>query len=322
MAPQEQTGDSHRKAVIGNANSPGAFWLYDSKTGFDLTHPETPSTPIVDTAVTLETRDLPIKIDPAKAALVIIDMQNYFLSPGLGRYPDSNGLRAQKQLIEKAIPAARRAEIRIVWLNWGLTQSEVDAMPPATVRDFGFKTIEAQQYDQMSEADFGSCFEVKPGRTEHSVINHQGLGGELGMVDMDGQKIDAGRALMRDQWNSDLTPELKRVFEEGKDHDPPDVWVHKDRMSAFWDRETLATEFLDSQGIRTLIFAGVNTDQCVGGSVQDAYYKGYDVILLSDGAATTSPDEAQKGIEYNCTFHWGFCMDCEQFLDGVNKSRV
>lgn len=67
---------SRRRAVIGNEKS---FWLYDSETGFDLTHPETPQWPSVSPSLTIKTTTSPITVDPAKSALVIIDMQNYFL---------------------------------------------------------------------------------------------------------------------------------------------------------------------------------------------------------------------------------------------------
>ena len=65
---------------------------------------------------------------------------------------------------------------------------------------------------------------------------------------------------MRDQWNSDVTPELRAQYEEGLKANPPDVWIHKNRMSELWGDKTLCTEFLDKEGIRTLLFAGVNTD--------------------------------------------------------------
>ncbi len=62
-----------------------------------------------------------------------------------------------------------------------------------------------------------------------------------------------------------------------------------------WGASTLCEEFLEKEGIRTLLFTGVNTDQCVAGTHTDAFSKGYDCILLSDGCGTTSPDFAQFG---------------------------
>jgi nicotinamidase-related amidase len=322
---------THRKAIIGSHNS--SFWLYDTETGFDLTHPATPTSPPISPRLTLKTTTAPITIDPAKSALVIIDMQNFFLSPQLGRPTDSKGLLAQQQLLKHAIPAARKAGIRVIWLNWGLTQQEVEEMPPATLRAFGFETVpkDSPGYDgvegrQEAIDDHG----VNQGAAEQiakqrnietsgkDVRIYKGLGSEVGAVRLeDGSTVQGGRLLMRDQWNSDVTPELRTAYEAGLKASPPDVWIHKNRMSGLWGDRTLCTEFLEREGIRTLLFAGVNTDQCVGGSLQDAFTKGWDCVLLSDGAGTTSPGSSQESIEFNCARTWGFCLKCEDFAKGL-----
>lgn len=329
----DTTDKTHRKGVIGNPTKPGSFWLYDSELGFDLTHPETITSPTTPTAIRFHTTTLPIMIDPAKSALVVIDMQNFFLSPNLGRPADSKGLQAQARLLKHAIPAARKAGIRVIWLNWGLTQDDIDNMPPATIRAFGFETVDAHIFERWEE------FTAKAAAIDNHGINagahevaeqtrleptgkdpriYKGLGADIGNVQLDdGSTIPGGRLLMRDQWNADLTIELKKEFEAGQQHNPPDVLIHKNRMSGLWGQSTMATEFLDKHGIKTLFFAGVNTDQCVGGSAQDAFSKSYDIILLSDGAATTSPNSAQEAIEFNCARTWGFCMSCEQFWNSV-----
>ena len=71
-----------------------------------------------------------------------------------------------------------------------------------------------------------------------------------------------------------------------------------------------------------LLFAGENTDQCVGGSIQDAYTKGWDSLMLSDGCATTSPEFATKCTEFNCENGWGFGLSCQQLADGVEKLKT
>lgn len=66
-----------------------------------------------------------------------------------------------------------------------------------------------------------------------------------------------------------------------------------------------------------MLFAVVNTDQCVGGSLQDAFTKGWDCALLSNGAGTTSPDDSRESVEFDCAKTWGFCMKCEDFAKGM-----
>jgi len=286
------TDSTHRKAIIGNPNS-SSFWLYDSTKGFDLTHPPTPTSPTPSPSVTVQTTTVPVTIDPRKSALVVVDMQNFFLSPLLGRPDDSNGLLAQGQLLQHAIPAARKAGIRIIWLNWGLTESEIEAMPPATLRAFGFETVEASQFEsyttvQGKQAAIDShgvnegCDRIVT-QMESSGKNpriYKGLGTDIGPVILDdgSSTVPGGRLLMRDTWNADLTPELRKEYEAGLTATPPDVWIHKNRMSGLWGSSTLCTEFLEEHGIKTLLFTGVNTDQCVGGSLQDVSHD--PVILL------------------------------------------
>ena len=76
------------------------------------------------------------------------------------------------------------------------------------------------------------------------------------------------------------------------------------------------------RGIRTLLFAGENTDQCVAASMQDAYTKGWDTLMLSDACGTNSPAFATKCVEFNCENGWGFVLTCQQLADGVDNKQT
>ena len=234
----------YHHAVIGGERN---FWLYDSRTGFDLTHPPTPTSPAIYPRLTIPTTTTQITIDPAKTALVIIDMQNFFLSSALGK-PKGEGHKAVEQLVQYAIPAAREAGIRVVWVNWGLSRQEVDEMPPSMVRAFGFVAQTGRESVPLN----------KHGSTGHK---YEGLGSWMGMVKdaSSGQEIDAGKFLMRDQWNTALYPPLDKMYEEGKEMNLNDVLIHKDRMSGMWGPSTACSEYLEQENISTVIFGGVNT---------------------------------------------------------------
>jgi nicotinamidase-related amidase len=73
---------------------------------------------------------------------------------------------------------------------------------------------------------------------------------------------------------------------------------------------------LKARGIRTLIFAGCNTDQCVAASLTDAVWKNWDCLLLSDGTATTSPKFAQEMVEFNMG-GWGILLSCKDLFGSV-----
>jgi nicotinamidase-related amidase len=312
--------EPHRKALIG---SPSSFWLHSTETGFDLTHPTSPNEIIPGPKISMHTTNVPITVSPSKSALVIIDMQNFFLSPALGRSRGA-GHAACDQLIKYAIPAARKAGIRIIWLNWGLTEQDVQNMPPAVKRAFGFFAIAADTPFKTGNEAFSdnpnSISVDKHGALNHKASAYKGLGTPCGTLTLpNGTTLDAGTLLMRDQWNSALYPPLDAIYTEGTllPHNP-DIWIHKDRMSGLWGAKTSCEEFLEKEGITTLFFAGVNTDQCVGGTLTDAFSKGYDCVLLRDGCGTTSPECAQECYEWNSARTYGFCMSCEQFAMGVD----
>ena len=329
------------RALVGTCPN---HWLYTSSpASFDLTRPAPPDFPLPSpsSSITLATTTTPIIISPPKSALVIIDMQNFFISTSLGRPADGAGNKAAKCLVETAIPAARKAGIRVIWLNWGLTDSDIETMPPSTRRAFGFEdslkaeakalpaeealpAIDAHGVNQAAvelhlkekAADMKELTENgKPKRI------YKGLGSEMGWVTLeDGSKVDGGRLLMRDTWNAALPPALDAAYKEGQQlKEKPDIWIHKNRMSGMWGATTPCEEFLKEASITTLLFAGVNTDQCVGGSLQDSFTKGWDCVLLTDGCGTTSPSFASECIEYNCARTWGFVTDCNGLGKGVQS---
>ncbi|RDB29161.1 Peroxyureidoacrylate/ureidoacrylate amidohydrolase RutB [Hypsizygus marmoreus] len=212
-----------------------------------------------------------IRIDTKSSAMVIIDMQNYFLHPEMRDHP--TGLQCVDRLME-AVPAMRSLGLKIIWLNWGLTEHELETIPPALIR--GFR--------KNSNGGFGSQL---PG--------------------------NFGRLLMRDALNSELYGPLQDEYIKGRDAET-DVWIHKNRMSGLWGYQTALDLFLQENGISTLFFGGVNTDQCVLGTLVDAYFRGYDCVLVEDTTATTSPAGGLENVLYNTVNSYGFVTGTRALL--------
>ncbi|KAI5121245.1 hypothetical protein M0805_002292 [Coniferiporia weirii] len=217
-----------------------------------------------------------IRIDAKKSALVVIDMQNFFLHPDLRAHP--KGLACVDPLLN-TIPPLRAAGVKIVWVNWGLTEHELQTIPPSLVRSF-----------------------MKNGKG--------GFGAEL--------PAGFGRLLMRGARNSELYGPLQTEYESGKEQGT-DIWIHKNRMSGLWGPQSSLDLYLQEEGIETLLFSGVNADQCVLGTVIDSYYRGYDVVLVKDATATTSPEGGYENVCYNLGNSYGFITDSRRVLDGVVK---
>lgn len=87
---------------------------------------------------------------------------------------------------------------------------------------------------------------------------------------------------------------------------PTDIRVDKYRMSGFWDTEL--DSCLRNLGITTVLFGGVNADQCVLATLMDANFLGYDTILVEDCTATTSPEYCWQATLYNVRQCFGFSI--------------
>ncbi|MDE5442438.1 isochorismatase family protein [Bradyrhizobium sp. CSA207] len=106
------------------------------------------------------------------------------------------------------------------------------------------------------------------------------------------------KVLERGSWSAAIVEELPV--------EATDIHVAKYRMSGFQDTEL--DSILRNLGVNTLMFAGVNADQCVLCTLQDANFRGYDCLLLEDCAATTSPDYCMAATIYNVNQCFGFVV--------------
>jgi nicotinamidase-related amidase len=96
-----------------------------------------------------------------------------------------------------------------------------------------------------------------------------------------------------------------------------DIHVTKHRFSGFWDTEL--DSILRNMGITTLFVGGVNMDQCVLSTFQDATFLGYDCVLLEDCSATTSPNHCIESTLYNVKLLYGFIAQSKALIKGLNQ---
>lgn len=97
--------------------------------------------------------------------------------------------------------------------------------------------------------------------------------------------------------------------------DDRDIRVDKYRMSGFHD--TALDSILRNLGMTTLLFAGVNSDQCVLCTLQDANFRGYGCIMLEDCVATTSPAFCHDATLYNVRQCFGFVCRGDELRDAL-----
>ena len=142
----------------------------------------------------------------------------------------------------------------------------------------------------------------------HHVYNRNGddvgLGGLL--------PLRRSAVLEKDSWGAAVVDEL--------DVRDGDIRIDKFRMSGFWDTP-LDSVFRNLQ-VHTLLFAGVNVDQCVMATLEDAVCLGYDAVLLEDCSATTSPAFCSEAALYNVKQCYGFVASSAALLASMRKGRV
>jgi ureidoacrylate peracid hydrolase len=204
-----------------------------------------------------------------RQALVIIDMQNDFCSPG--GWTDRSGLdyqgcRRSIPGIRRAIESARNRGIWVIWIYWWNRPD---------MRNLGAPTLYS---------------------FKHS-LKQKGIGEEL----------DHGKVLIADSWGAQIVEELRGLMNDD------DIMVPKVRMSGFYG--TALDQVLRTQGIDTLFMAGVNTDQCVTTTMEDAYFRDYNCVLLTDATSTSSPEYCKECVVFNAKNCWGFTMTTEQFAN-------
>ncbi|KAI1372412.1 Isochorismatase hydrolase [Hypoxylon crocopeplum] len=255
----------------------GDEWKYNKETKvYDLTRGA--SSPRLTLRTTHGSPDTSITVAPALSALVVVDMQNFFIHPRCNEHP--TGLAAVDRTLE-VIKRCRETGIKIIWLNWGLSDDDLEHMPAATQRSFAKSLITPPLDNKQARSGFGS---------------------DMG--------DDRGRLLMAGSWNARLYDPLRDASQADSD-----IFCDKDRISGFWHGETSLAKALAASGYRTLLFAGVNTDQCVLGTLADAYYRGWDCIMVEDCCATKTPNGHDVTI-YNAS-GYGFVVDSRSIVEGI-----
>ena len=235
----------------------------------DITRP-----PLEPQIITLATETKTLRLDLAKTAILVIDMQNDFCHPDgwlahIG--VDITPARTPIDPLKTLLPILRQVGVPVIWLNWG------------------------------NRADLGNI----SANVLH-VYNPSGLGIGVG----DPLPSNDAKVLMAGSWAAAIVEELEQL--------PQDIHVDKYRMSGFWD--TPLDSILRNLGRTTVLFAGVNADQCVMATLQDANFLGYDCLLVKDCTATTSPEYCWLATLYNVKQCFGFVTDSQAILDAVTST--
>ena len=108
--------------------------------------------------------------------------------------------------------------------------------------------------------------------------------------------------------------ELDDAFEVN----PEDYVIQKRRYSGFYGTDLDLV--LRENGIETVVLVGTKTNCCVRATAEDAFYRNYRVVVLSDCVATNS-DEVQAVHLEDIRKYLGEVMDSHAFLLRLGKEE-
>ena len=140
---------------------------------------------------------------------------------------------------------------------------------------------------------------LPPGVLFKAKVDAQGQLSGVGYAES--SPLDRGPSLVPGHWGAQVVDELPVAA--------TDITVFKHRLSGFYDNEL--DSLLRQQGVKTLLFAGINTDRCVFSSLQDAGFLGYDCVLLEDACATPSPAYVSRAILFLVEKLHGFVANAQ-----------
>jgi nicotinamidase-related amidase len=222
-----------------------------------------------------------IILDLRKAALIVVDMQNDFCTKG--GWFDSLGVDVNpvKQLYDPIRRAVNALRAKNVPIIWLNWGVRLDKANLSPVTRYAFARV--------------GC--------------GVGLGDPINGSAPNSSRAPTG-VLQKDAWGAAVVDELAPAAS--------DIRVDKHRISGFWD--TPLDSVLRNLSVKTLIFAGINADECVLATLMDANFHGYDTILIEDCTATGSPDYCMQATLYNVRFCFGFTVTCNDLVTGIARS--
>jgi ureidoacrylate peracid hydrolase len=193
-------------------------------------------------AFSIEARPEPVVFDPMKTAVIVVDMQNFFASPG-GTFHnlgvDVQPIQAIVPTIARILDGARTAGVKVVYLRMPVPQT-----PGRQIHDI---------------KGLPGTPEIRWGAYLHSSVGQVRAANVVPPSD-------------RPTWNADIV--------DGIEPHPEDIIVTKPSFGGFYKTEL--HEKLQSLGVADLVFTGCTTSVCVETTLREACMRGYRCLALAD----------------------------------------
>ncbi|MEU8927448.1 isochorismatase family cysteine hydrolase [Kitasatospora sp. NPDC048545] len=97
---------------------------------------------------------------------------------------------------------------------------------------------------------------------------------------------------------------------------PTDVVMEKKKDSGFF--ETKLHEYLEEHGIDTVIITGMQAQVCIQTTAADAHFRGYNVVVPSDGVVSTRDEDRTRALEWLASY----CAVVTPMSDVIERIRT
>ncbi|GHH79005.1 isochorismatase [Streptomyces sulfonofaciens] len=81
---------------------------------------------------------------------------------------------------------------------------------------------------------------------------------------------------------------------------PGDIVMEKKKDSGFFETDLHA--FLEQHGIDTVIITGMQAQVCIQTTAADAHFRGYNVVVPSDGVVSTREEDRRRALEWLASY--------------------
>ncbi|WFO75152.1 cysteine hydrolase [Desulfurococcaceae archaeon MEX13E-LK6-19] len=98
-----------------------------------------------------------------------------------------------------------------------------------------------------------------------------------------------------------------------------DIVIPKHGYSGF--RDTPLDLVLRSKGVDTIIVTGIHTHICVLHTVGDAFYYGYNIIVVEDGVAAFSEKDHEYALEYMRKIYGAKIVDSKTAIEVMKTGK-
>ncbi|MGA3288635.1 MAG: isochorismatase family cysteine hydrolase [Candidatus Bathyarchaeia archaeon] len=76
--------------------------------------------------------------------------------------------------------------------------------------------------------------------------------------------------------------------------------MEKRTYSGFFETglDSLLRSLYNGEGVRTVVLGGLHTHICVRHTAADAFFRGYNIVIVKDGVEAFTEEDQEQGLKY------------------------